>query len=233
MTQLKDITAFLDDYLEAHTYPEEKANGLFYTPKNHKDQAIRKLGLALEPPQMLPSWVQNERLDAVFLHRPWGLASDLDVPVVAYHLAFDEHLTLGYNLRLATVLGLDNVDILGYKEDRPIGMIGNLMSPELTQAVQQFKTIFGGLEDQKIQVDVRPERIAIVGAMNKKLVREASERGATLYLTGQYRDHAEEAVQETGINIVTVGHQRSERWGLRALAGLLRERFSGLDVISW
>ena len=227
-----DITAFLDQYLEAHAYPEEKANGLFYTPKDYKDQAIRKIGVALEPPQTLPSWIQNRRLDAVFLHRPWGLASDLDVPVIAYHLAFDEHLTLGYNLRLATLLGLEQVEILGYKEGRPIGMIADFES-SLEQASEQFKTIFGGLESQHIRAEVKPERIAVVGAMNKKLVREAHERGATLYLTGQYREHAEEAVQETDMNIIAVGHQRSERWGLRALAGLLRERFAGLDVLSW
>jgi putative NIF3 family GTP cyclohydrolase 1 type 2 len=39
-----------------------------------------------------------------------------------------------------------------------------------------------------------------------------------------------EAVARTGIGVAAVGHRRSERFGLRVLAGLLRRRFAALDV---
>ena len=70
-----------------------------------------------------------------------------------------------------------------------------------------------------------------MGAMNDALVREADARGARVYVTGQWRVPATEAVNETGIGVVCVGHRRSEEWGLRALAGLLRERWATLRVI--
>jgi hypothetical protein len=31
--------------------------------------------------------------------------------------------------------------------------------------------------------------------------------------------------------VFVVGHRRSEEWGLRALAGVLRERWSALEVV--
>ena len=233
MPTLNDITGFLDEYLEADGYPEEKANGTFYLPTDYEEKSIHSIALALEPPQTLAHWIKDRRLDAVLLHRPWNLDTEVSVPVIAYHLAFDEHLTCGYNLRLATLLGLENVEVLGHKEGRPLGMIGTLPDADMAQLLRAFASIFGGLESKKIQTDTKPERICVMGAMNKTLVREAHEQGATLYLTGQYRDHAEEAVLETGMNVVATGHQRSERYGLRALAGLLRERFAGLDVFTW
>ncbi len=44
--------------------------------------------------------------------------------------------------------------------------------------------------------------IFFVGAMNESLVREAAERGATLYLTGQYRLSTQKTVQETSIGVI-------------------------------
>ncbi len=67
--------------------------------------------------------------------------------------------------------------------------------------------------------------------MTDVLVREAKDRGANIYITGQLRQPAKLALEETGISCVAVGHKRSEEWGLRALAGLLRDRFSQLEVI--
>lgn len=74
-------------------------------------------------------------------------------------------------------------------------------------------------------------RVAVVGAMTDALVREAADRGAQIYVTGQYRQPAREAVRETGIGVIAVGHRRSEIWGLRALAGVIRERWSMIEVI--
>ena len=75
------------------------------------------------------------------------------------------------------------------------------------------------------------KRVAVVGAMTDALVREAASRGADLYVTGQFRQPARNAVIETGINVIVVGHRRSELWGLRALAGVVRERWFRLEVI--
>lgn len=73
--------------------------------------------------------------------------------------------------------------------------------------------------------------MAVVGAMTDALVREAALRGADLYITGQLRKPALSAVKETGIAVVAAGHRRCEEWGLKALAGVLRERWFELEVV--
>lgn len=73
--------------------------------------------------------------------------------------------------------------------------------------------------------------IAVVGAMTDILIRTTADLGVQLYITGQYRQPARAAVRETNMTVVIVGHTQREQWGLRALAGLLCERWATLEVI--
>ena len=74
-------------------------------------------------------------------------------------------------------------------------------------------------------------RACVVGAMRPALIYEAAERGAQVYLTGQYRKGAAQAVTEMGVSVFEIGHERSEVWGLRTLATTLREEFPNLKVV--
>jgi putative NIF3 family GTP cyclohydrolase 1 type 2 len=224
---LDDLAAFLDRFFAIERYGDDQ--GGIVRPST---RPIRRIGLALEPWPQLERWVAAERLDALFLHRPWKLEQwplATEIGVLAYHLAFDERLTLGYNPRLADALGLHTIEVLGEKAGRPLGMLGRV-DPQPSAAMQRtIVQIFGGCDE--FHATSEPiTTVAVVGAMNDALVREAAERGAQWYVTGQFREPARLAVAETGIGVSVVGHRRSEVWGLRALAGVLRERWAGLEL---
>ncbi len=229
MIGLNDIAQFLNYFFAVHSYGEDQ-NGV-YLPSS---RPIARFGLALEPWVGLTEWASAEQLDALFLHRPWQLQPGqlaADIGVLAYHLAFDENLTLGFNSRLATVLGMSNLEVLGEKQGRSLGMIGNIPTQDFPSFCRYVDAVFGGY-DEAIGDDTREIlRVGVVGAMNDALVREAADRGVDVYITGQLRLPAQAAVLETGIGIVAVGHRRSEEWGLRALAGVLGDRWSRLEVI--
>ena len=229
MPTLDDLTTFLGRALTVDVYEDEQAG--VYLPS---EREIKRLGMALEPPKNLQSWVKHERLDALFLHRPWRLEPNAlpdGVGVLAYHLPFDDHLTLSFNPRLAAALGMRELEVLGVKEARRIGMIGDVSGKSAENIREEVEEIFGGLESSHLGPLTDVTRVAVVGAMNPGLIREASERGAGVYITGQYRKSARKAVDETGLSVLEVGHRRSELWGLRALAGTLRERWAGLTVV--
>lgn len=194
---------------------------------------VAALGLLLDPWNDALAWVARERLDALVVHRPWGLALARlgDIGVLAYHRAFDERLTLGFNPWLAEALGLGSPEVLGRKQGRPLGMIGDVPERAWDVFRDDLDREFGGL-DRADAGDARTvARIAVVGAMTEGLVREAAARGAVAYVTGQLRVPARAAVAETGIGVVAVGHRRSEVWGMRTLARLLRERWPALRVV--
>lgn len=226
---LEVIAEFLDEFFTVEVYCNDQ-NGI-YCPSN---RSIKRLGIALEPWRGLADWVSTYRLDALFLHRPWTIQPKelpSDLGILSYHKAFDECLTLGFNSRLAAAVGLSKLEVLGYKEGRAIGMLGEISEqPFEIILCARIKSIFGGYEQISLPGQNAVSRLAIVGAMNEMLVREADQRGVQVYITGQWRQPANSAVTETGIGVIAVGHRRAEEWGLRALAGVLRERWTHLEV---
>ncbi|MEP0916391.1 Nif3-like dinuclear metal center hexameric protein [Leptolyngbya sp. DQ-M1] len=234
MITQQSLVEFLDRFFNVDRYPEEERGGIYQL----SDRPIRRLGLALEPIPQIDYWITKNQIDALFLHRPWQFNSDLDIGIVFYHLAFDERLTLGFNLQLADVLSLVNVQPFGYKADRAIGMIGEVPSQSFERYCVQVREIFGGYESANTyscseangQTDTTG-KVAIVGSMNDGLIRSAAEQGATVYITGQFRVSAKQAVLDTGMGVIEVGHRRCEQWGLRTLSAVLRQRWSALRTI--
>lgn len=237
---LDTITHFLWNEFHTDRYPETEQGGIYHATS----RPIQRIGLALEPFPGVSAWVQETQIDALWLHRPWKLdLADFpaDVGIFFNHLSFDETLTIGYNTYLASRLGaMGTPEPLGYKQvtneagvllpQRPIGMLTDVAEHEFDYWLAMVKQEFGGYDRAETGRDstgwqVENCRVAVVGAMTDELVREAANRGANLYLTGAYRKPAQQAVDETGIAVVAVGHRRSEEWGMQALADILQKRW--------
>ncbi len=227
---LADLAACLDRLLLADRFRGEEDPAGVYRPSS---RPVRTVGLLLDPWDGLPAWVAAKGIDALVVHRPWRLplAELGDVGVLAYHLAFDEWLTLGKNPDLAAALGMTDLAVLGFKAGRPLGMLGSVPEQPATAVVDRLDRLFGGLEATVEGTQAVISRVAVVGAMTDALVREAVDRGADLYVTGQLRVPARAAVAETGLTVVAVGHGRSEVWGLRVLGDALRARWPSLRVV--
>ena len=226
MPNLVEVAEFLSLMLEADRYAAEERGAIYVSSA----RPIRRIGFALDPWPTLPSWMEHEDLDAIFLHRPFHLDREQVPPtrgVIFAHLPFDERLTIGYVPRLAEILNLRSRAPMGDKNGRPLGMVGELPRP-LTYA--QWKRlaseVYGGVEDSWEDGPQEIRKIAIVHAMSPALVQEAALRGVQGYLTGQLRDPARAACRGHGISAISVGQKRAELWGLRTLAGMLRERWA-------
>ncbi|HEX8277028.1 MAG TPA: Nif3-like dinuclear metal center hexameric protein [Longimicrobiaceae bacterium] len=197
---------------------------------------VARLGLALEPWDGLAAWAAAASLDAVFLHRPWGLAPGALPPgtgLLASHRPFDERLTTGFNPALAARLGMTGLEPLGERDGRPLGMTGAVEPQRFAAFLARVREELGGVEASAPPRGGEVARVAAANAMTDALVREAAGRGADVYLTGQLRAPTRAAVAETGIGVVATGHRRAEEWGLRELARLLRARWPGLATEVW
>ena len=229
MISPNNLANFLDQYFETAKYADEAP-----LVRRQFPHSVKRLGLALEAWPGLPEWAAAEKLDAVFLHRVFKLDFTTlpeDIGVLASHLPFEEKLALGFNPRLAVMLGMTHLETLGYRKGRPLGMIGCVPPQTVGAFYQSVSETFGGREEARTCERNEVTKAAVVGAMTAELMHEASQRGAEVYVTGQMRKPAKEAILDTGLGLVVVGHQRSEQWALSALANVLRERFSGLQVI--
>ncbi len=229
MISPNNLANFLDQFLETAKYAEEGP-----LVRRQFPHSVKRLGLALESWPGLPEWAVAEKLDAVFLHRAFKLDFSTlpdDIGVLASHLPFEEKLALGYNPRLAAMLGMTHLETLGYRKGRPLGMIGSVPPQSVAAFYQSVTETFGGRDESRTCERNEVTKVAVVGAMTAELMHEASQRGAEVYVTGQMRKPAKEAIIDTGLGLVIVGHPRSEQWALAALANVLRERFCGLKIV--
>jgi putative NIF3 family GTP cyclohydrolase 1 type 2 len=113
---------------------------------------------------------------------------------------------------------------------RAIGMLFDADIHEFDAWLKQISHQFRGYDRAEAGRQSMINRVAVVGAMTDKLILEAADRGAQLYVTGQYRKPAQDAINQTGMAVVAVGHRRSEEWGMQALAELLRNQWPTLDL---
>lgn len=214
----------------------EEIAGIEHGARRDPARPVARLGLALEPWDGLGAWARAERLDAVFLHRPWGLAPGALPPgtgLLASHRPFDERLTTGFNPALAARLGMTGVASFGERGGRSPGMIGAVGRQSWESWLARVREEFGGVEAALPPRGGEVARVAAASAMTDALVREAAEQGADAYLTGVLRVPARAAVAETGMGVAAAGHRRAEEWGLRELARLLGEHWPGLAAAVW
>ena len=229
MISPNNLANFLDQYLGTAEYPDELP-----LVRRQFPHSVKRLGLALEAWPGLAGWAKAEKLDAVFLHRALKLEFETlpeNIGVLASHLPFEGKLALGYNPRLAAMLGMTQLESLGSHKGRTLGMLGAVPPQTVAAFYQSVSEVFGGRDEARTCERNEVTKVAVVGAMTADLMHEASERGAEVYVTGQMRKPAREAILDTGLGIVIVGYPRSEQWALTALANVLRERFCGLQVV--
>jgi putative NIF3 family GTP cyclohydrolase 1 type 2 len=207
--------------VDADAYPDDPPLVVILT-----ERPVHRLGFALQPDAGLAAWAADERLDALFLHRPWGV-QDAGLPggvgVLASHHGFDARMTIGIHPRFAHAMEMRDLHPLG---DAP-GMVGSVADADADAVIARITNVFGGVEEVVANSAPRIRRIAIVNAMTDALVRQAAARGADLYVTGQIRHPARRALAETGMAAIGIGHQRSEEYALRTLAQALEAALPG------
>lgn len=226
---LAAIANYLDSYLEVTRFLDEQ-HGIYRS----SSRPVQRIGLAIEPWPAIATWAAQQRLDALFLHRPWRLdlqSFPTDIGILAYHLSFDLTLTFGFNPRLANIVRMSQLVPIGKKDNAALGMLGTIPTTPLHSLLETLTDIFGKAPIVEQAFSENVERIAIVGGMTDSLIREAALHDVQLYITGQFRQPARKAVHDTQMTVAIIGHAEGELWGLQALAGVLRERWNGLEVI--
>ena len=194
---------------------------------------VQRLGLALDAGKPPYAWADG--LDAVLVHRPFGLwpaRLPAGVGVLAYHAALDDRFSTGINPDLSAALGLTPDDEPLRRDGLPVGFVGRMPEPVPVQELfQRVRQAFGSIAGVWGAPMGETAALAHAGAMTEPLVRDAAGRGAGLYLTGQLRKPARQAVFDTGLVAIEVGQDRTEWWGVRRLGALVQARWPEIELV--
>lgn len=158
-----------------------------------------------------------------------------DVAIYAIHTNLDNVRHRGVNERIAQRLGLQNLRLLGPKnEEKTIGsgMVGELPAPLAeTDFLRHLKTSMNAsLVKYTPLLDRKVSTVALCGGAGGFLLGQAKRAGAQAFVTSDYKYH-EFFDADAEIVICDIGHYESEQFTTQLLAELLTEKFPTFAVL--
>jgi dinuclear metal center YbgI/SA1388 family protein len=234
---VKEITSYLDKYLQIHTITDYGPQGLQVEADN---PVVNRIALTVDTAPDIILAASEWHADMLLVHHGifWRQVEPISGPLgrrvrlllhnkihlYAAHLALDAHPVVGNNVVLARMIGLENIDwwceVMGTK----IGVIG-----EINKLLSDIQLLL----DDGLQTNVRVlnygsdrvRNLAIVSGFGADRVAEAKEMGADTLLTGETSHANFYAAADYGMNVIFAGHYATETVGVRALGDHLVDKF--------
>jgi dinuclear metal center YbgI/SA1388 family protein len=243
MATREEICAFLDDLLHIRGMEDSSRNGLQVQGADE----VTRVGLATDAALATYRKAAEAGCQLLFVHHGliWGGLESItgrvhdhvrflirnDLSLYAAHLPLDAHPQLGNNARLADVCGLGDRQPFGDYHGNALGFSGRLPVPvSLDELAARFAAEIGG---EPRSLPFGPPRIttlAVVSGGGSGDLPRAIEAGLHCFVTGEGRHENHHLALEAGINVLYLGHYRSETVGVRAVGEALAREF-GVETV--
>jgi len=234
----KELVHWLDQSLTPEQFKDYCPNGL---QVDGDSREIKRVALAVSLTTEVIINAINQKADLLLTHHGffWDhqpfvatgsnreklkLLLESGVALASYHLPLDYHQTLGNHVKLAQVIGLENIQTTG-PTSQPTGFaFGTPTSPSFATLINHLTGIIG-----------TPPRVASFGAdqINKVMIAtggaqkefaQAVALGADVFLTGEGSEQNYTEAQDLGCHFVALGHSWSEQFGVKALGEELAQQ---------
>lgn len=241
MTQIKEITKYLDELLDISAIPDDASNnGL----QLEAGKVVQKAIFGVDACYALFEAALAKNANFIFVHHgiSWGgeprrftgmTASRLEllfnngISLYAAHLPLDAHHKIGHNALLADMIKLRKRYSFANYSGCDIACGGLL--PEacmVNQLVKQFEAGLGCKAQVFGNLDKKMETIGIIsggGGMDGLMACIA--KGIDCYVTGEMTHTMYHVVKESGITVIELGHYHSETPGVRAVMNEVEKKF--------
>jgi len=239
MTPLKTIVGFLDNELKIKNYQDASHNGL----QVENSGRVRKICCGVDGSLQFFEEARKRGADMLICHHgiSWGdslkriaelnygrLAFLIknDMALYACHIPLDAHPRHGNNIQICKALKLRRIRKFGAYHGVEIGFAGELPQPV---AYADFKRRVASIVGNTIRSMDFGRRmvktVAVVSGGAAAEIAEAGQKDVDVYVTGESQLFAYNLAQEYRINAVFGGHYATEKFGVIALAKLLKRKF--------
>jgi len=247
---IKDITSYLESIAPAHLQESYDNAGLIV---GHPDTEVTGVLTSLDCTEEIIAEAKARGCNMVVAHHPIvfrGLkrfngndyvertvikAIKEDVAIYAIHTNLDNVRHQGVNERIAQRLGLENLRLLGPKNEELTvgsGMVGELPAGMNEQDfLRHLKT---SMEASVVKhtrlLGQEVKTVALCGGAGGFLLGKAKKAGAQVFVTSDYKYH-EFFDADGDIVICDIGHYESEQFTTQLLAELLTKKFPTFAVL--
>jgi len=243
---LKELEDYLNNLLRVDDFKDYCPNGL----QIEGAKEIKKIITGVTASQALIDLAIREQADAILVHHGYfwkGESAVLigskkkriqslierNISLLAYHLPLDAHPSLGNNIQLANLLGLDVRGGLEKHGGHDLGLVCQLPQPTL---LQDFEMLIEEKLDRSPLVlgpqdcDRMISKIALCTGGAQSMFEKAIEKHQVdAYITGEVSENNFHTAHEYQCNFFAAGHHATERYGAKALGEHLAGNFD-IDV---
>ena len=234
---LAEVVSYLDEYLRVPQTPDYPAalNGLQVEAQG----PVTQFAVAVDASETVID-AAKDWADLLIVHHGlfWGGLRPLTgrlfrkvrtlvesgTALYSVHLPLDRHAEVGNSAVLARELGVKGLEPFGDYEGISIGWQGRLhaSAEELRHAVSEAT----GGEARLVPGGPDPvQSVAVVTGAGADFLDEAASHGVDALITGEAQHHHSIDAQELGVSLVLGGHYRTETFGVKEVATLLKDRF--------
>ncbi|EQC48046.1 Nif3-like dinuclear metal center hexameric protein [Bacteriovorax sp. Seq25_V] len=150
-----------------------------------------------------------------------------DINLFGYHLPLDGHIEFGNAATLAKKLGLTNLHPFGDYKGMPTGVKGVFAEPKAPEEVKEI--IATAVEHSVLHSNAedRPQikSVGIITGGANSGWKDAYNEGLDAYLTGEMSEHDYHEARESDVHMFAAGHNATEKFGIKALMGLVEKNF--------
>jgi dinuclear metal center YbgI/SA1388 family protein len=236
--ELSALCAYLDEYLDVAAF--EDYGGAFNGLQLERQGEVTRLAAAVDACQHTIEAAAGQGADLLLVHHGllWGgsgpfigplyrrlsAALGANLGVYSCHLPLDAHPEVGNAIGLVRALGLEPAAPFGEHRGQRLGFVVGCDEPREAWTARVEAAV--GCPVRVLATGpARVRRVAVVTGSAASHLEEARAARCDTLLTGEARHATYLEAEEAGLNVVLAGHYATERFGVRALAAHLAERF--------
>ena len=242
MTQLKEITKYLDELLDIAAIPDDSSNNGLQV---EAAQVVKKAVFGVDACQALFEAAMNKNADFIFVHHgiSWrseprrftgmtALRLELlfsnGISLYAAHLPLDAHQKIGHNALLADMIKLQDCYSFANYNGCALARGGVLPQTCLaSELVEKFESELNCKAKVFGNPDKKLKKIGVIsggGGLDGLLA--CIDEGMDCYVTGEMTHMMYHVVRESGITVIELGHYYSEIPGVLAVMNEIEKKFA-------
>ncbi len=239
MEKLSHIVKFLDDELNPSAFTDISNNGL----QVEGSGGVGVVRAGVDASFEFLKKAAESSADLVICHHgiSWGNSLNKitglnfkkikfliknDIALYASHLPLDAHPKYGNNALICRGLGLTGIAPFG-RDEPPSGFRGAFAeSISLDEFIDKTESFFGGItEALKPGIEII-KTAAVVSGSGSGEIENAAEEGIDVLITGEPSLSGCISAEDNRVNVIFAGHYRTEIFGVRKAAALVKEKFN-------
>lgn len=237
MKPLKDLTAYLDEFLRTASVSDysQAMNGLHL----ENGGSVTRIAAAVDACEAVIAEACARGADFLIVHhglfwnastitngvyRKLKLATGSNLAVYSSHLPLDLHPVVGNNVILAKALGLKKLRPFLPLRGQMAGLQGEFSGSRADLVARTGKAV-GGNVHVCAGGPAKPRRVGVVTGGAGSEVAAAVAGGVDTFVTGEGPHWSYTLAEELGVNVIYAGHYATETFGVKALAQHISVKF--------